>query len=90
MIGYVYPKVSDDMQFASAGTYNSRSSEQLIETRRNVYKSALIRRFDFTSSLQRMSVICKNQIDNKFKAFVKGSPEKISELCLPETLPNDF
>ena len=55
-----------------------------------MYKSALIRRFDFTSSLQRMSVICKNQIDNKFKAFVKGSPEKISELCLPETLPNDF
>ena len=24
VIGYVYPKVSDDMQFASAGSYNSR------------------------------------------------------------------
>ena len=37
-----------------------------------------------------MSVICRNQIDNKFKAFVKGSPEKISDLCLPNTLPRDF
>ena len=37
-----------------------------------------------------MSVICRNQIDNKFKAFVKGSPEKISELCNPNTLPKDF
>ena len=37
-----------------------------------------------------MSVICRNKIDNKFKAFVKGSPEKISELCIKSTLPNDF
>jgi len=28
------------------------------------YKSALIRRFDFTSNLMRMSVICLNKIDN--------------------------
>jgi cation-transporting P-type ATPase 13A2 len=41
------------------------------------YKSALIRRFDFTSALMRMSVICRNQIDNEYRVFVKGSPEKI-------------
>ena len=54
------------------------------------YKSALIRRFDFSSALQRMSVVCKNQVDNKFKAFVKGSPEMISSLCHRQTLPIDF
>jgi len=37
-----------------------------------------------------MSVICKNQFDNKYRVFVKGSPEKISELCLAESLPNNF
>lgn len=37
-----------------------------------------------------MSVICKNQYDNKFRVFVKGSPEKICELCLPESLPHNF
>jgi magnesium-transporting ATPase (P-type) len=45
------------------------------------YRNALVRRFDFSSSLQRMSVICKNQFDGEYRAFVKGSPEKISELC---------
>ena len=54
------------------------------------YRSALIRRFDFSSSLQRMSTICKNDFDQGYRAFVKGSPEKISELCLAETLPRDF
>lgn len=37
-----------------------------------------------------MSVICRNQIDKQFIAFVKGSPEKIQELCDPSTLPNNF
>lgn len=41
------------------------------------YRSALIRRFDFTSTLMRMSVICRNAIDNRYRVFVKGSPEKI-------------
>lgn len=41
------------------------------------YRSALIRRFDFTSTLMRMSVVCKNQIDNHYRVFTKGSPEKI-------------
>ena len=54
------------------------------------YRNALIRRFDFTSQLQRMSVICKNDMDHSYKAFVKGSPEKISELCTPSTIPRDF
>lgn len=52
--------------------------------------NALVRRFDFSSELQRMSVICKNDFDQSFKAFVKGSPEKISELCRRETIPQDF
>lgn len=37
-----------------------------------------------------MSVVCKNDLDSGYKAFVKGSPEKIEELCLPETLPSDY
>ena len=55
-----------------------------------VYRNALIRRFDFGSGLQRMSVICKNQIDNKYRIFTKGSPEKIAELCDPLSLPHNY
>lgn len=54
------------------------------------YQLALIRRFDFSSKLQRMSVIVRSFLDNSFKAFVKGSPERIRELCLPHTIPTNF
>ena len=37
-----------------------------------------------------MSVICKNDFDQTYKAFVKGSPEKIFELCNRSTIPKDF
>lgn len=52
------------------------------------YKSTLVRRFDFSSALQRMSVICQNQIDDKLRAFVKGSPEKIKDLS--KSVPADY
>ena len=54
------------------------------------YQLALIRRFDFSSKLQRMSVIVKSFLDQSFKTFVKGSPERIRELCRPDTLPTNF
>ena len=37
-----------------------------------------------------MSVICKNQIDGKFRSFVKGSPELIGTLCLSESIPQNY
>ena len=37
-----------------------------------------------------MSVIIKNFLDESFKTFVKGSPERIRELCRPDTLPKNF
>jgi cation-transporting P-type ATPase 13A2 len=37
-----------------------------------------------------MSVICKNDFDNKYRAFVKGSPEKIYELCKSTSIPTNY
>jgi len=37
-----------------------------------------------------MSVIAKNMKTGHFRAFVKGSPEKIRELALPGSLPDNF
>jgi cation-transporting ATPase 13A3/4/5 len=37
-----------------------------------------------------MSVIVNNSKDNSFKAYVKGSPEKIQELSTPDSLPLDY
>ena len=50
----------------------------------------IVRRFDFESKLQRMSVVVKDYQDNSFKLHLKGSPEKVQELCKPETIPQEF
>lgn len=50
----------------------------------------IIRRFDFSSKLQRMSVIVKHLDEAGFRLHIKGSPEKIRELCKPETIPANY
>lgn len=50
----------------------------------------IVREFSFTSALQRMSVITRKLSDNHFNVYVKGSPEMISSLCKPESIPEDF
>ena len=91
VIAYVYPSAEDQEVIRQLQQLSSDTpSEDEKEQRKAYYKNALIRRFDFSSSLQRMSVICKNHLDHTYKAFVKGSPEKIGELCRPETLPVDY
>jgi len=37
-----------------------------------------------------MSVICKNKFDDQLRVFVKGSPEKIFELCNQDTIPTNY
>jgi len=49
-----------------------------------------VKRFDFESSLQRMSTIVRNSLDRSFRAYVKGSPEMIASLCRPESIPENF
>ena len=57
---------------------------------RDEHKIGIIRRFDFSSKLQRMSVITKNMHTSELKTHIKGSPEKIRQLCAPESIPEDF
>lgn len=45
----------------------------------------VLKLYEFESALQRMSVIVKDKDD--YYVFVKGSPEKMAELSLPNTIP---
>jgi cation-transporting ATPase 13A3/4/5 len=56
------------------------------------YTHGVVKRFQFDSKLQRMSVLAMTHLEKKPKlmAFVKGSPEKIADLCIKESLPLDF
>lgn len=56
-------------------------------------RNYLLRRFEFDSELQRMSVIIRqsNQnLEESYLAIVKGAPEVIEDMCLPSTVPPDF
>ena len=37
-----------------------------------------------------MSVIVKNMVDGEFRAYIKGSPEKVAELCIKSSIPDDY
>jgi cation-transporting ATPase 13A3/4/5 len=63
------------------------NEEEIINSH---YEISIVRRFDFSSKLQRMSVITKNSNEDYYKLFCKGSPEKIKELCKNDTIPKDF
>lgn len=57
---------------------------------------AIVKSFEFVPQLRRMSVIAKslNKEDklnlSGYQVFTKGAPEVISELCLPESLPENY
>jgi len=42
----------------------------------------ILKRFEFSSSLQRMSVIAKKKNEEVYTVYSKGSPEAIHDLCL--------
>lgn len=82
---YIRPPLEKDLNDKLT---SSDSDEDLIF--KTHYELGIIRRFDFSSKLQRMSVIVKNVNEPYFKVFCKGSPEKIKELCKPDTIPSNF
>ncbi|XP_068454517.1 polyamine-transporting ATPase 13A2 isoform X2 [Clinocottus analis] len=51
---------------------------------------AIVRRFPFSSALQRMSVVTVAHGGQSVLAFIKGSPEMVASLCRAETVPAQF
>lgn len=51
-----------------------------------------IKEYEFISQLRRMSVICQSydDDDDEIKVFVKGAPEVMEEICLSESIPENF
>nr|CAI5860822.1 unnamed protein product [Callosobruchus analis] len=50
----------------------------------------ILKQFQFSSNLQRMSVIVRPSNSNSTTVFCKGSPEMISSLSVKSSLPKDF
>ncbi|XP_063225948.1 polyamine-transporting ATPase 13A3-like isoform X2 [Bacillus rossius redtenbacheri] len=54
------------------------------------HEIGIIRQFPFSSSLQCLTVITRTLGSNYMTVHTKGSPEKISSICDPETVPANF
>ena len=72
------------------GFMQNPNNIQIQELMKDHYELGIVRRFDFSSKLQRMSTLVKNLNQPNFVCYCKGSPEKIQELCQPKTIPSDF
>jgi predicted P-type ATPase len=81
----VRPKNVDDVSAYLLGNSGTGAVEASLP-----YEVGIIRQFTFSSAVARMSVVTRALGDNHFSVFTKGAPEKLEELCRPETIPPDF
>ena len=84
ILDYIRPQSEEDIIVAFNDDNNV---PQNLKSR---YEIGIVKRFDFSSKLQRMTIIGKNLNENHYKAYCKGSPEKIKELSNPSTIPANF
>uniref|UniRef100_A0A673MHK4 Probable cation-transporting ATPase 13A2 n=1 Tax=Sinocyclocheilus rhinocerous TaxID=307959 RepID=A0A673MHK4_9TELE len=66
------------------------ASEHLSQGNSVSQPVAIIRRFPFSSSLQRMSVVTVGLGGASPVAFLKGAPEMVASFCLRESVPSHF
>ena len=54
------------------------------------HEVGIIRQLTFSSALARMSVITRALDGQQFTVYTKGAPEKMEDLCTPESVPASF
>ena len=54
------------------------------------HEVGIIRQLTFSSALARMSVITRTLDGQQFTVYTKGAPEKMEDLCTPDSIPASF
>jgi len=88
-LNFIRNKKEKDLDYLlqANATLSTEDEEKIM---RSQYELAILRKFEFSSNLQRMSVVIKNKNENLSKIYMKGSPEKIRDLCREDTVPKNF
>ncbi|XP_074162204.1 polyamine-transporting ATPase 13A2 isoform X1 [Sminthopsis crassicaudata] len=64
--------------------------EEQLQSTEPLVPIGILRRFPFSSSLQRMSVVVVRQGEAQAEAYMKGAPEMVASLCTPDSVPPNF
>lgn len=75
-LGFYRPNEDLLNQYSSKQLKLENKIDEDLQSINSLYQLDLIKRFDFVSKLQRMSVLVKNAKEDYFKVYCKGSPEK--------------
>lgn len=67
-----------------------KDASNCINEGKRRYKLKVVKRFEFSSKYQSMSVIVQNNLDEKLRYFIKGAPERIVTHCNVNSLPEGF
>ncbi|KRT85040.1 hydrolase, partial [Oryctes borbonicus] len=84
-----------DFKMFESTTWQLKDSEDkqvcaVITPKTEDVEVAVLKRFQFSSTLQRMSVIVQASDSDSLDVYCKGSPEVIMSLSKKETIPNDI
>ncbi|OMH83716.1 putative cation-transporting ATPase [Zancudomyces culisetae] len=81
-----------DHQFNSATKLGIQKGRSISEYSDEVspFEFGIVKTFDFSASLRRMSVIVRRLDKKMHYGYVKGAPEMIRELCVKGTVPHDY
>jgi len=83
---YLRPPQENDLQSKIENDLNEKNEEHF----KSHYEIGIIKYFEFSQKYQRMGVLVKNFNEKYYKYFVKGSPEIIKELCVVNSLPDNY
>lgn len=76
--------IGDPLEIKMFNATDSELRDEVVIV--NGQESHILKRFEFSSKLQRMSVLVRKE--GKYYGYVKGSPEKIRSLC--SSVPSNF
>lgn len=84
------PEIGDTSKYDLLTPTVVKPRSSFTENMNEVSEIGIVQQYQFSSSLQRMSVIVRVLGSDHFRAYTKGSPEMILSLSKPETIPQDI
>ena len=79
-----------DIKMFEHSKYDLKEVAKYTEVFTSSHRLRVLKVFDFSSQLMRMSSVVLDNSSNQIISFMKGSPEKIKQMVDPASLPNDF